>query len=146
MTELVLTRWWTDCMDAQVGRLVYPGGSCYTLEDRWRWNRVGESCIPLGFYDIERDTFRGQYPNFAVRGVVGRSAIELHRGNTDEDTRGCILLGRELRFNAHDEAFLVDSRPAFDAFMEAMDGIDHAMLTIVDLTQRPVVWPVAGGG
>ena len=141
--EIVLTRWWTDEHRAQVGRLVYPGGTCFTLEDVWIWNRRNISCIPLGFYEIERDTFRGRYENFAVRNVIGRTAIELHRGNTDADTEGCILLGSELHFDPRPR--LGSSGIAFDRFMEAMEGVDKAVLAIVDGLQRPAHMPAMGG-
>jgi len=134
--QVALLRWITDQETrATVGRLVHPGGSCFTLEDPWLWNRAGISCIPAGFYDLERDTFRGRYPNFRVERVVGRTAIELHVGNTVEDTRGCILLGAGLHFDPHPR--LSDSRVAFDRFMEAMEGIDRAVLAIVDDHYRP---------
>lgn len=138
MTDLVLTRWWTDA-SAQVGRLAYPGGECFTLEPPWLWNRQGRSCIPCGLYRIERDTFRGEYPNFRVDDVIGRTAIELHIGNRPEDTHGCILLGSQLGFRP--APWLVASKAAFDRFMQAMEGAQSALLSIVGPFERAV----AGG-
>lgn len=84
---------------ATVGRLFYPDGRswwAYTLEPPWIGNRPSQSCIPEGLYRVTRDSFRGRYPNFRLHGVHGRSDIELHRGDTVDDTEGCVIVGESL--------------------------------------------------
>lgn len=127
MTTIKLTRF-DYSRSATLGRLEYLDGWCYTLEDPWNDNRVGVSCIPEGWYLIRRDTFRGQYPNFRVDGVVGRTAIEMHAGNTAKDTKGCILLGSQVVMDLASR--VTYSRAAFDTFMKAMSGVDEATLII----------------
>ena len=142
MVSLHLTRWWTDDYEATVGRLVYPGGWCFTLEPPWRQNAEGRSCIPLGWYEVVRDTFKGQYENFRFIEVVGRDGVELHIGNRPEETRGCLLLGSAVTFDPTPR--LIGSTAAFTAFMEAMQGHAEAVLAIEDGLQRPTFVPVRG--
>lgn len=67
---------------------------CVTCEDPWLDNAVGKSCIPSGRYRVK--AFSGiRYQNvWEITGVPGRSAILIHHGNTINDTRGCVLVGR----------------------------------------------------
>ena len=49
--------------------------------------------------------------------VPGRSEIEIHFGNTEAQTRGCILLGDTLG-----KDFIGQSRQAFDNFWAKAQG------------------------
>lgn len=73
---------------------------CLTLERPWKDNRVGESCITTGIYDCvphSGERFKGVWE---LTGVVGRTNILIHKGNTIKDTTGCILVGtRFYNFN-----------------------------------------------
>lgn len=145
MKTLVLTRYSTDT-EATIGRLSWSGrngNSCYTLENPWRWNAPRLSCIPKGVYRIERDTFRGLYPNFRVTNVMDRDGIEFHRGNSVSDTLGCILLGESVVFG--NVASIHQSSAAFDRFMVAMAGEDDARLVIVGIEDRNTPVPITGG-
>ena len=73
----------------------------YTLELPWLQNQRNISCIPEGRYII--DTYSSErYPEaFKVRTpgareVTDRSAILIHTGNYNKDTKGCILPGLYL--------------------------------------------------
>lgn len=68
----------------------------WTCEDDWLQNAPGESCIPAGIYECRWGTFPKHGRAVEVTGVPGRSAILFHSGNTEEDTRGCLLLGNRL--------------------------------------------------
>jgi hypothetical protein len=76
-----------------------------TMEDDWRGNRRGISCIPEGDYTLVRSMFyKHGYEAFEVTEVPGRSRILIHIANTEEDVEGCI--GPGLRFGplrVHDE-------------------------------------------
>ena len=89
---------------------------CVTLELPWCDNSRDISCIPTGSYLCQRTQSPRFGDAFAVRKVQGRSHILLHKGNTVGDTSGCILLGQ--RFG---NQMIHDSRPAFNAFMLALD-------------------------
>jgi uncharacterized protein DUF5675 len=117
---------------ATAGRLRWPGGFVWTLEDPWIRNEPNVSCIPEGWYELRRDTFRGLYPNFRFEHVVGRSAIEIHKGNTTADTSGCVLLGESLVLGIDGQVAIPATRsgPAFDRFMAAMAGIDAAVIAV----------------
>ena len=91
MYELKLVRhtYKTDCT---IGRLKCPDGDTYhTMEPP----AVGDVVyIPKGRYRMS--IYRS--PKFKsdvllLQDVPGRSAIEIHKGNYPQDTRGCILIG-----------------------------------------------------
>lgn len=113
------------------GTLYLDGWACTTLENPWKNNEPYISCIPTGVYIIKRDTFKGQYENFKLVNVPGRSAIELHIGNTITDTNGCPLLGDKYRIDSITPDYhITDSRKTFREFMSKMVGIDEAVLII----------------
>lgn len=66
------------------------------LERPWRNNRVGESCIPAGTYECKRVLSPKFGVTFEVTNVPGRSAILFHKGNIDDDSHGCILVGESF--------------------------------------------------
>lgn len=129
--------------DGVFGKLHVPGhGALVTLEEDWHDNQRRVSSIPAGTYTLRRyrSPKRG-YDVFMLVGVPGRSAIEIHSGNTEEDTEGCILLG--LRYgvlSVRDEdqpggpeglkRAVLDSQRAFKRFMHWMAGINEAEITV----------------
>lgn len=78
-------------------RMTYADAStdCWvTGEEQWLDNKPSVSCIPVGLYTCVRVQSPRFGATFEVSGVPGRSLIRFHWGNTEEDTEGCILLGR----------------------------------------------------
>lgn len=114
------------------GELSTDEFKCYSLENPWKNNEPNISCIPFGLYRIKRDDYKGRYPNFRIiNPPTGRTNIEMHRGNTIRDTRGCILLGTLYRIdNQYNKYLIVDSKDAMDLWMNVMNGINEAILTI----------------
>jgi hypothetical protein len=101
------------------------------LELPWRDNEQDVSCILHGLYKIARDTFQGKYANYRIMDVPGRSNVEIHRGNTLADTRGCPLIGTSVMLKTGTEyAYLSESAKAFEAWMVAMGGVESATLEI----------------
>jgi len=101
---------------------------CWTLENPWKQNAVGESCIPLGHYKAKRF----ESPNFGEtfkildlqdREPAERTGIVFHVGNTAKDTRGCILLGSEVGQYQGARAIL-ESAKAVEKFMQKMSVIN----------------------
>lgn len=122
---------------------------CHTVEEVWRGNRRGVSCIPLGAYPLRLARFYRNTPDpsddydvYEVLQVPGRSAIKVHIANTIDDVEGCIGPGEEfgalLSKGRHLPAVL-NSRKAFLAFMEAMEGAPEALLTVTGPVA--VEWP-----
>jgi hypothetical protein len=89
--NLVLTRL-TTIGNAVIGRLDIPGLSepLWTLEDAKEFIPAGEYHCGLHGWANEPVKIKKVWE---VLNVPGRSAILFHAGNTDEDTRGCILVG-----------------------------------------------------
>lgn len=110
------------------GHIALPNyETCFaTLEDPWKDNKVGVSCIPEGDYICKRD-YTGKHRYYKILDVPGRSAIEIHGGRTHLHTRGCVLLGLYL-INHH----LHQSGKALDLFVDEM-GEDDFKLEIRSL-------------
>lgn len=72
----------------------------WTLEDVVRPVGVkvyGETAIPAGRYLLEltmSNRFKRILP--AIQNVKDFEGIRIHRGNTDKDTHGCILVGNKI--------------------------------------------------
>ncbi|MCX4291121.1 MAG: DUF5675 family protein [Odoribacter sp.] len=86
--------------DYTIGKLYVDGTYfCDTLEDRVRdltkEKKVpGQTAIPAGVYEVIVNIsprFRRKLPR--LLDVPGFNGILIHRGNTPEDTAGCILVG-----------------------------------------------------
>ena len=79
--------------DGTTGRLAVNGVFlCYTLEPDE--DRAAHPAIPVGTYPVtiyHSPKFGRMVP--LIEHVPGRAFIEIHPGNTDIDTDGCILLG-----------------------------------------------------
>lgn len=81
---------------------------CHTLEDEFREHKVAaETRIPAGTYRLTLRKAGGHHEKYArrfnsmhkgmlwVRDVPGFEWILIHCGNTEADTAGCLLVGRE---------------------------------------------------
>jgi hypothetical protein len=66
---------------------------CVTLEEKWRDNAKGNSCIPAGTYTALKYSGTKYKDVWIVENVPNRSAILFHWGNTNDNTAGCILVG-----------------------------------------------------
>lgn len=63
---------------------------CAMFELPWKNNQHEISCIPGGEYPCRWDAERGRY---WVDNVPERSAIQIHPGNGQNDSKGCLLPG-----------------------------------------------------
>lgn len=96
--------------------MLVAGKKYYTIERVWNDNKVNESCIPQGSYDLIPHGWNGGFKFEKVWRFVevkGRTAILIHAGNTVEDTTGCVLVGKSVRIY-EDDAFLYNSGDAID--------------------------------
>jgi hypothetical protein len=106
---------------------------CFSLEDKYRSDGIkvyGKTAIPCGTYNVTIDysnRFKRLMPH--ILDVPGFEGIRIHKGNTAEDTEGCILLGR-----IKDEDWVGESKAVFDAFFEqlkvAVDNHEKVTITV----------------
>ena len=104
--------------------------SAYTVEQDWENNEPYVSCIPEGMYRLRYGRYNlGGYNTYEFVEVPGRTLIKFHRGNTMDDLKGCIAVGKELGV-VHDRWAVKNSTGAFAEFMEAMGGVPEAVIYI----------------
>ncbi len=111
--------------DATLGSLsINDQFECYTLEDEYREQKVhSETRIPQGTYPIKlqqhgtmTQKYYKKFPTMHegmlwLQDVPNFSTIYIHIGNTDDDSSGCILVGRnydkkEMKISASTVAYL----------------------------------------
>ena len=125
MPWLILTRF-AEVGDFTFGRLhdvVENRGICVTAERRWCDNKIGESCIPIGNYDVERYVSArfGLCYRFHDDQTEPRTAIRWHAGNVPHrDSTGCILPGKVFGLLGSDLAVL-HSRRALNDMLAAYE-------------------------
>lgn len=105
--ELLLKRQ-TESKEWTQGKLSLDGvPECFTLEDQSQVKKVmNETRIPAGRYQILLRTFGGHHEQYAIKfplfhkgmlwlqNVPGFHDILIHIGNTDDDSSGCIVVGK----------------------------------------------------
>ena len=102
-----------------------------TLEREWLDNRPNVSCIPKGEYQCKRVNSPRFKNTFEVTDVEGRTHILFHKGNLDDDSHGCILVGEKFgMLNAN--SGILESRQGFNEFMLLLEGDNAFNLTIVN--------------
>lgn len=117
--------------DATLGVFLVNGRAvCWSLEKPWRNNRKDVSCIPVGRYPLQLEYSPSRKCRlWTVAEVPGRSYVRIHRGNTVNDTEGCLLTGTRPGVLDGRRAVL-GSRDAFSLFMSAMSGSDEAEIVV----------------
>ena len=114
---------------------------CYTEEDKDRglskdmelsyiqsMKVTGETCIPYGTYKIEitpSARFKRLLP--LLIDVPAFQGIRVHPGNTDKDTEGCILVGRQK--DPHGLGIL-QSKLVFDELFPLLHNITDIYIEI----------------
>lgn len=132
--ELKLEREYMTDKGATIGRLwIGTLFECFTLEDKVRMlgkdcqGKVdGDTAIPSGRYEIVMsysDRFKRRMP--LLLNVPCFSGIRFHAGNTEADTRGCILVGHEA----------IDSR-----ILRSRAALDNLIAKIERSTKTEKVW------
>jgi hypothetical protein len=100
-----------------------------TLERPWLSNMVGRSCIPEGRYIAKRHVSPKFGETFWLQDVPGRSEILFHKGNIDDDSHGCILVGESFNY-VRGEDGITSSKEGFDEFMKLTAGKDEIVISI----------------
>lgn len=138
--RLTLVRTWflPHCV---IGALAVDGDAeCFALEDKDReipnepvqsWKVPGCTAIPRGVYQVViTRSKRFAYDTPLLLGVPGFDGIRIHKGNTAQDTEGCILVGR------HKEGETIsESRAAYDDLFKLIrEAIDAGEKVEIEIT------------
>ena len=121
---------------SKIRKGIYKDPICNIIENNWENNKQDISCIPPGAYTIirgltGRTTIDGS--TFKVQGVVNRTNIVFHIGNTHLDTLGCLLPVSEFGRLTPKQVSIMggyNSKKAFSNFMLALSGVDEATLIV----------------
>ena len=104
-----------------------------TLERPWKDNMRFESCIPAGAYTCQRKISPQFGETFEIVSVPGRDDVLFHKGNTMQDTEGCILIGEEFgRFRG--QASIMQSGRGFGEFMDKLQDKEDFTIIILNFT------------
>lgn len=92
--------------------------------------------LPNGEYKCLRGTHQlhnaPPFETFEITGVPGHTGILFHAGNFNEDSEGCVLLGRRIVPNpSGDGDMITSSKNSFLKFMDLQDGINEFTLTVL---------------
>jgi len=112
MNLILKSKWLTN--KSTIGELRLGGlFECYTLEDAIHETKIpGQTAIPAGRYEVVIDfSPKHQIEMPHLLSVPNFTGIRIHSGNTDEQTDGCILVGK-----TRSQDFIGESRFAYDAF------------------------------
>lgn len=101
-----------------------------TLEPPWRDNKVNESCIPPDKYRCERVQSPRFGMTFEVVDVKGRTDILFHKGNIEENTLGCILVGEQFE-SLNGKPAILKSGKGYGEFMQRLQGEGSFAISIM---------------
>lgn len=119
-----------------IGSIYYDGEFiCYSLELPWNNNKVGDSCIPPGVYDLEFHLYKGHTETWALFGETvshwcdntkQRCVIVIHVANSPDELDGCIAVGLDK-----DTDWLIDSEKAFKKLKNVIISKNIDKITII---------------
>ena len=114
--------------DGIIGILTIDGKAfCYTLQPD---ERDAHFSIPEGSYAVKR--FHGRkYPDTFEIVVAGHTALLFHILNQEDESEGCIGLGKMVG-NINGKRAILGSGDAFKEFMKIMGDDQEANLIIQD--------------
>lgn len=101
----------------------------FSLEPPWKENKRNESCIPEGTYEAVLYDSPSKGIVYLLKDVPDRSMIEIHKGNFNKDSTGCILVGSGFQYIDDDSEIDVSGSTAtLNKIFEITKGED---LTII---------------
>lgn len=100
-----------------------------TLEREWLDNQRSISCIPVGKYICKLVNSPKFGNTFEITNVPGRSAILFHKGNLDDDSHGCILVGEQFEIVRGYPGILASTK-GYGEFMQITRNVDEFELEI----------------
>lgn len=112
------------------GVMLIDGMLAYTtIEPPVYGNQKSHSCIPEGQYESRRIICPSFGETFMVANVPNRTNILIHKGNTKNETEGCIIIGQYPGKLRHQRA-VMNSGKSFDEFMFRLAGNNSFRLCI----------------
>lgn len=104
---------------------------CKTLEHSFlRFGGVYRPAFPPGNYLCVKGTHQltgGQpFQSFEITGIDGHSGIIFHPGNSNDDSKGCVLIGQEIK-----DRRLLRSRASFCDFMYRFKIVESFVLQVI---------------
>ena len=103
---------------------------CVTLEPPWKENEKYISCIPEGQYDAIRVPSQKFGETYLFEDIFGRSAIEIHPGNSIKDTEGCIIIASGFRKIRSNNRGVINSGDTFRIFMSVLEDFPRIKVSI----------------
>lgn len=100
-----------------------------TIERPWDGNKRFISCIPEGIYNCHKHISKRHGCTFEIGDVPDRDYILFHKGNSSNDVKGCIAIGKSWCIY-NNLPWVMDSYNGFNDFMEEMSGITSFKLEI----------------
>ena len=97
------------------------------LSDKGESKVFGQTCIPFGTYKViinMSSRFKKEMP--LLLNVPGFEGIRIHPGNTDVDTHGCILVGRNT-----EKGKITSSAITYASLFEKMRKTKDIQITII---------------
>lgn len=105
-----------------------------TLEREWLNNQPMESCISAGDYICKRVVTPKHGEVFEVTGVKNRTAILFHKGNVEDHSKGCILVGEQFE-TLDGKTAILQSGKGFTEFLERLKGRDEFQLAVKEIME-----------
>lgn len=105
-----------------------------TLEHAYLVGAEWHPKVPPGKYVCARGPHRlagmkDKFETFEIMGVPGHTGILFHAGNWNDDSSGCVLVGRDVR-KLGNVQMITDSRLTFAAFMKLQGSAKTFGLTV----------------
>lgn len=89
----------------------------------------GKPVLGNGSFNCVRSYFhRGGYPTFEII-VAGHSRVLFHRGNTEQDSLGCVCIAEKFGI-LNKQIAVLESNEGFEEFLRLTNGLDTFQLTI----------------
>lgn len=90
------------------------------------------ACVEAGSYQCDiYDSPKKKTIVYLLKNVPNKTYVEIHVGNSIEDTTACILIGRGFSMIAENSLYISESQISFDRFL-AKTNREPFMLTIED--------------
>mgnify|MGYP003625151948 CR=1 len=126
---LIIRDTFTD--ESTIGELFLNGERlCDTLENPWLDNQKNISCIPVGKYPVRlrlaRESATKNYLHLLIQDVPNRNYVLFHRGNTNADTQGCVLVGLGSQ-----QDFVSNSVLAMDLLMKEIVNLGGENINLI---------------